>query len=292
MDRPGATQAEIMALQTKREKHANINPFFLACTRRNEHQAKDFSAMSRFCKEELEKAISDMELLLKQNGKLKNSPAPSDNGPACASTGGNANGGGSGSAHPEGNAHAPVNGATNGNAMGYALTTNGAPPLIGPHIGGLPDLSIQPPPLPGLAAALGAHSHGTMFPPMVNGSHAVLPLSGNAPSPYLPPNLPEKIVRTPSWEIRRYTDAEISGDAGKVFAPIWTLGDPLIVTGVLEKFKMKWTPEMFIEMYGDQTCLIIECQTDVNKRITVGEFFGWFGKYEGRTECWKLKVGH
>lgn len=286
-DRPGATQAEMLALQTKRDKHANINPFFLACTKRHEHQAKDFSAMSRFCKDELERAIADMELLLEQTGKLNDKQESSDNRPASASISGNTNG--SGAPHPDGNAIISMNGSINGSTMNYSLT-NGAPPLIAPNVDSLPDLNIQPPPLPGLAAALGAHSHGTAFPPTMNGSHAALPTSGNAPPPYLPPNLPEKIDRTPSWEIRRYTDAELSGDAGKIFSPIWTLGDPLVVTGILEKFKMRWTPEMFIEMYGDQTCLIIECQTDVNKRITVGEFFRWFGNYEGRTECWKLKV--
>jgi len=63
----------------------------------------------------------------------------------------------------------------------------------------------------------------------------------------------------------------------------------MVVTGLLPKFKIKWTPEYFMEKYDSQGCLILECQTDVNKRITVGEFFSWFGKYDGRTECWKLK---
>jgi len=63
----------------------------------------------------------------------------------------------------------------------------------------------------------------------------------------------------------------------------------MVVTGLLPKFKIKWTPEYFMEKYESQGCLILECQTDVNKRITVGEFFSWFGKYDKRTECWKLK---
>lgn len=65
-DRPGADQAEVLALQVRREKHAHNNPFFLACTRRNEHQAKDFSPMSRFCRKELSTAIDDMRKLLQQ----------------------------------------------------------------------------------------------------------------------------------------------------------------------------------------------------------------------------------
>ena len=67
-DRVGAPEAEIAALQAWREKHAHINPFFLLCTRRNEHQAKDFSPMSRFCKAELTQAIEEMEALVKRSG--------------------------------------------------------------------------------------------------------------------------------------------------------------------------------------------------------------------------------
>jgi lysine-specific demethylase 3 len=84
-----------------------------------------------------------------------------------------------------------------------------------------------------------------------------------------------------------FTDEELTEE---VFRPIWQRGEPIVVTGLLPKFKIKWTPEYFMEKYESQACLILECQSDLNKRITVGEFFSWFGKYDGRTECWKLKV--
>jgi len=64
--RPGATDSEIAALQAKRESHAHTNPFFLSCTRRNEHQYSDFSPMSRFDKAELESVIESMEKLLRE----------------------------------------------------------------------------------------------------------------------------------------------------------------------------------------------------------------------------------
>lgn len=63
-DRPGATPGDIAALQARREKHSHSNPFFLACTRRNEHQSKEFSPMSRFCKAELSEAINEMQALV------------------------------------------------------------------------------------------------------------------------------------------------------------------------------------------------------------------------------------
>ena len=64
----------------------------------------------------------------------------------------------------------------------------------------------------------------------------------------------------------------------------------LVVSGLLHRFHNLWTPEYFSPKYGTQSCLILECQTEQNKRVTVAEFFALFGKYEGRRDCWKLKV--
>jgi [histone H3]-dimethyl-L-lysine9 demethylase len=80
--RPGASDSEIAALQAKRESHAHTNPFFLSCTRRNEHQYSDFSPMSRFDKTELEGVIESMEKLLQEEAAITLDPAtglsPSD----------------------------------------------------------------------------------------------------------------------------------------------------------------------------------------------------------------------
>lgn len=107
---------------------------------------------------------------------------------------------------------------------------------------------------------------------------------------YVPPSLPPITASVPYHQIKRYTYGEVTtGDSIAVFAPIWQRGDPIVVTGCLEHFKIAWTPEYFVKNYGEQTCLIIECQTDSNKRVTVGQFFDMFGNYGGRSECWKLK---
>ena len=84
------------------------------------------------------------------------------------------------------------------------------------------------------------------------------------------------------------TDARRLTEEG--FRPYWALGCPVVVTGLLGKLKINWTPEYFIEKYNNQSCLILECQTDQSQRMTVGDFFQVFGKYEGRKEHWKLKV--
>jgi lysine-specific demethylase 3 len=87
-----------------------------------------------------------------------------------------------------------------------------------------------------------------------------------------------------------YSSSSSSTSSPPSFSSLWALGVPILVKDVLPRFKLTWTPEYFIQQYGDQSCLVIECQTDTNKRISVRQFFEQFGKYEGRTECLKLKV--
>jgi [histone H3]-dimethyl-L-lysine9 demethylase len=91
----------------------------------------------------------------------------------------------------------------------------------------------------------------------------------------------------PSLPIKFYSDAELTED---VFCSIWLRGDPLVVSGLLPKFRIQWTPQYFMEKYGKQMCHVLDCQTDETKNTTVREFFSGFGKYEGRKNCWKLKV--
>jgi len=183
-DNSGAEDADVFELQARREKHSRKNPFFLACTRRNEHQAKDFSPMTRFCKSELEVVIREMEELL----------ATPDSGP-------------------------PTEVET-----------------------------------PGLDVEM-------------------------APD--------DQIGSIPSHRILKFKRGDLSYD---IFTGAWAKGKPLVVTDLLPQFKINWTPEHFIENYGSKSCLVIQCQSDMNKRITVGDFFKEFGKYEGRKDCWKLKV--
>lgn len=90
----------------------------------------------------------------------------------------------------------------------------------------------------------------------------------------------------PSHPTRTYTTSELTDTE---FRRVWSLGAPLVVTGLGDKFGIRWRPEHFRDKHGSQTCSIVECQTDASKRVTLGEFFGYFGKYEGRSDIWKLK---
>jgi len=185
-DNSGAEDADVFELQARREKHSRKNPFFLACTRRNEHQAKDFSPMTRFCKSELEVVIREMEELL-----------------------------------------------------------------------------ATPDPHPPLAEDVETPNQGVEI------------------------TRHDEIGPLPTHRIPEFKHGDLSYD---LFTKLWAKGKPLVVTGLLPLFKINWTPEHFIENYASKSCLVIQCQSDMNKRITVGDFFKEFGKYEGRKDCWKLKV--
>ncbi|KAI0300519.1 hypothetical protein B0F90DRAFT_1723573 [Multifurca ochricompacta] len=77
----------------------------------------------------------------------------------------------------------------------------------------------------------------------------------------------------------------------ETFRQVWAEGRPLVVKGVLDKFNIKWTPEYFIEKYGDHSCTIVDCVTEAKQEVTVGWFFAMFGKYDERIDSrvWKLK---
>ncbi|TDL29141.1 hypothetical protein BD410DRAFT_757791 [Rickenella mellea] len=107
-------------------------------------------------------------------------------------------------------------------------------------------------------------------------------LENTTPPGAPPPTTP--IV--PSWPITYFKDSDLTEE---IFRTAWMRGEPVVVTGLGDKFNINWTPEFFMGKYSSQSCLIIETQKDANKRITVGEFFSWFGKYEDRTDEWKLK---
>lgn len=75
-----------------------------------------------------------------------------------------------------------------------------------------------------------------------------------------------------------------------VFKPIWARGETVVVQGLLEEFKIQWTPQYFIEEHGEQQCLVVNCQNDKVSETTVERFFEQFGKVDRGDEILKLKV--
>lgn len=76
-----------------------------------------------------------------------------------------------------------------------------------------------------------------------------------------------------------------------LFRFLWKDGSTIVVTGLQERLSTQWTPEYFIENYGDQHCFLTDCDTERQQPSTVAEFFQQFGQYEGRNDqILKLKV--
>jgi [histone H3]-dimethyl-L-lysine9 demethylase len=256
IDRPGASGQEIAQLQARREKYAHSNPFFLSCTRRNEHSASEFSPVTRFCKEELELAMKQMEEVL-ASPDVDALPAygaidPTLEGPHADAPNGS-------------NAVPLVNGST-----ATPPLADGTPPnqtTTNPNAAQTPQDSLIP--VGKADESSTSNVQSTVFPPTTDSIN-----TGEG-------------GEIPCHPTKHFDDSELTDE---VFRPMWAKGEPLVVTGLASKFKIFWSPEYFIEKYGSENCLIVECQKDTNKRVTVGEFFSWFGKYEGRKECWKLKV--
>ncbi|KAG9124751.1 hypothetical protein FRC07_010375 [Ceratobasidium sp. 392] len=83
-----------------------------------------------------------------------------------------------------------------------------------------------------------------------------------------------------------YFQRDITEEA---FKPIWARGEPVVVQGLLEDFKIKWTPEYFIEQYGEQECVIVDCVNDKQLLLTVEWFFAQFGQPDRGDAILKLK---
>ena len=148
----------------------------------------------------------------------------------------------------------------------------------------------QPPPsvIPSRFGGVVGDSTTTVLPSLnPEPAHLPVPLpipsSSESSTVYPAPN--EAI---PSHSTVTFPHVELTEE---LFRQVWSIGDPLVVTGVLEKFRVQWTPEYFCNNYGRQICTIVECQSETIKEVTVEKFFSGFGNYENRsTSNWKLKV--
>jgi JmjC domain, hydroxylase len=68
----------------------------------------------------------------------------------------------------------------------------------------------------------------------------------------------------------------------------WSCGIPVIVTHV--QLQGAWDPQYFVTEHGKVDVTLVDCETERTRRATIAEFFGSFGKPEGRTKIEKVKV--
>ena len=248
-----ATPAELAAYTGRREKHAHANPFFLNCLKRNEHGINEFTPVTRFVGAELDKAVIDMQEILDRENGSQIDTLPT-----------------------------------------LPVSANDQHPDLQHGASVAPD--TQPPPESHISSSISTDTRTKSTYPH---DSSTAPLSLPLYDDYTPSNVPESISSIPIYRLQiipaslyDVPEAPLSypNKPSVAFSTLWEQGVPLLVKDILPRFKLRWTPEYFMERYGDQTCLIVECQTDENKRVNVRDFFAMFGKYTERTGCWKLKV--
>jgi hypothetical protein len=99
----------------------------------------------------------------------------------------------------------------------------------------------------------------------------------------------KKFLRDHSEGYLPYTKCSVDDITGEDFKFLWGLGQPLVLTGCLGRFQMPWTPDYLIHNYGNENCLLVDCNTDEMITSTVGKFFDEFLSMEP-TSSLKLKV--
>lgn len=266
----GKNKASAPGQRSIRDRHAAANPFFLSCNRKAEHGVFTFNPVTRFEQGELEDAVREMQRL------VNSSRAGTDDG---ASGTREEEGGRTDRDHDQEDRQS----MKDDGPQSPSLSFNG--PLNAKNV-----IASQG---PGKTASdiNKAPSAGSLTPDVYDDGICRLlknpiPPSVACPgSTHVPPSCPDDI-EPPTWPVPYYTSDVLTEP---IFAAQWARGTPLVVTG-LNRFQLQWTPKYFIDTYGSQACIVLECQTEANKKVTVKEFFSCFGDYTDRKEIWKLKV--
>jgi len=86
----------------------------------------------------------------------------------------------------------------------------------------------------------------------------------------------KKFPRDQSEGYQPYTKCPVDEITEEDFKSLWGLGQPLVLKGCLDRFQIPWTPDHFIQNYGNVRCLLVDCNTDKMLPSTVGKFFDEF----------------
>ncbi|KAI0691401.1 hypothetical protein C8T65DRAFT_587239 [Cerioporus squamosus] len=67
------------------------------------------------------------------------------------------------------------------------------------------------------------------------------------------------------------------------FRSVWASHTPIVVRGVHLDFQVRWTPDYFMERYGERACEVEDCETGLCfNGLTVSEYFQSFGQQRVR----------
>ncbi|KAI5812413.1 hypothetical protein BZA77DRAFT_308070 [Pyronema omphalodes] len=103
--------------------------------------------------------------------------------------------------------------------------------------------------------------------------------------------IPTKVARSPSSNGPSYLpvpSAHYKDIDLQTFQCLWRKGGvPLVLTNMLERFQLPWSPQYFIDEHGPEYCLIHDCSDDTFHETHVSAFFARFGGKHDKS--YKLK---
>lgn len=86
--------------------------------------------------------------------------------------------------------------------------------------------------------------------------------------------------------------AEFDADP-TIFNKLWSAGQVIVVTGMMDRFELRWTPEYFTSKYAEEACNMLDSNAPHHppRPTTVGQFFLNFGQTPSANQTvWKLRV--
>ncbi|CAE6511592.1 unnamed protein product [Rhizoctonia solani] len=228
------------------------------------HLPADFHPVTRFSRKELENTVTDMQSLIKESGKSASAP-----GEGSTSRTAQAQITNWASRVPPWNPTSP-----HASTEPPALSSAGSSRDVSSSRG-TPDPQL--PTMPIIASPTMSPTHDDQFSPEVG------PLPGKRPIVSHHGRLDPASV--PSHPVHHFSKTLSEED----FKPLWARGEAIVVQDLLSRFELSWTPEYFINEYGEQRCMVVNCEDNKDMEMMVKDFFEMFGKADRKTGILKLK---
>lgn len=78
----------------------------------------------------------------------------------------------------------------------------------------------------------------------------------------------------------------------ELFDFLWTAEHayPLLIHNANRHLQLDWDAQCFIDLFGDERCIVENCKTGQQRKSTVGEFFQKFGKESPERDVERIKV--
>ncbi|CAE6469855.1 unnamed protein product [Rhizoctonia solani] len=228
------------------------------------HLPGDFQPVTRFSRRELEQTVRDMESIIQE--KSKNAPAPREGSTSHTAQAQIAKWA---SRIPAWNPTSP-----HASTEPPALSSAGSSRDVSSSRG-TPDPQL--PTMPIIASPTMSPTHEDQFSPEVG------PLPGKRPTVSHHGRLDPASV--PSHPVHHFSKTLLEEN----FKPLWARGEAIVVQDLLSRFELNWSPEYFIAEYGEQRCMVVNCEDNKDKEMIVRDFFELFGKADREAGILKLK---